>query len=203
MEDASRLNPFISFTQTLLAKPALSQTIYHLQHSGGFNINVLLYLLWLAKMKYGRLTKQHIKILQSQIAVWHQRVIVELKYTHALVVNRTEPNAITIRHAIEEEITRAYEIEQQMLYESKLKSRSLRRIPHQQLVDACASVIRYCELKNDLLTDADQAAFVQLFSAVFDDIDQSSIEKNIAMISDQFKLFQMQPAQQTLWQESV
>lgn len=203
MEDASRLNPFVCFAQTLLTKPALSQTIYHLQHNSGFNINVLFYLLWLAKMKYGRLTKRHIKILQGQITVWHQCVIVELKYTRAMVVNHTTPAAIKIRCALEEEIMKAHEIEQHMLYESKLKNQALRRTSNQQLADACASIIHYCELKNDLLTDADQTAFIQLFSTVFDDVDQPAIEKNIAMISDQFKLFQMQPAQHALWQESV
>lgn len=201
MEDASQVDSFVDFARKHLAIPSLVQPIFHLQHQSGFNINVLLYLLWIAKRQRGRLTKQHIKVLQGEITVWHQRVITELKYTYALLVDQNEPVAISIREALEEEIGKAYVIEQQMLSESKIKNQMLRRTPNQQLADACASIVHYCELKNDLMSKADGAAFIQLFSAVFDDAKSEEIEKHVAQISDQFAFPQSQPAQQVLWQE--
>ncbi|HLB55965.1 MAG TPA: DUF2390 domain-containing protein [Coxiellaceae bacterium] len=190
--------PFTRFASVLLEKTDLNQAIYHLQHDSGFNINIILYLLWLAKARYGRLTKRHVNMLQTQITVWHQRVIAELKYTHALLVDQKDVVALQIKQELQAEIIRAHIIEQHMLYEIKLKRHLLRRSSKQQLADACASVLHYCELKNDLLVDDDQIAFTQLFSAVFDETSQTEIEKNILNSFDQLKI--EQPAQ-LMWRE--
>jgi len=171
-----------------------------LQHQSGFNINIIFYLLWLAKSRYGRLTRQNLKVLQSQIALWHQRVIVELKYTHALVADHKHPAAIQMKEALQEEIIKAHIIEQRMLYDTSLKTHLLRRSSLQQLADACVSMIHYCELKNDLLIDEDQAAFIQLFLIVFEDIKRSDIEKQIKSAFDRLKV----PATtqlQMMWEE--
>ena len=199
MEDFSRHCPFTQFTHQLLLKNELDQVVSHLQHQSGFNINIVFYLLWLAKARYGRLTRQNLKVLQSQIALWHQRVIAELKYTHALVADHTDPAAIEIKQALQEEIMKAHIIEQCMLYDSGLKTHLLRRSSTQQLADACASVIHYCELKNDLLINEDQAAFIQLFFVVFDDVKRTEIEKQITIAFDRLK----EPAtqQQMMWEE--
>lgn len=188
MEDFSRHCPFTQFAHHLLVRSELSESISHLQHQSGFNINIIFYSLWVAKSRYGRLTRQNLKVLQSQIALWHQRVIAELKYTHALVADHKHPAAIQIKQALQEEIIKAHIIEQCMLYDSGLKTHLLRRSSVQQLADACASMIHYCELKNDLLIDEDQAAFIQLSLAVFDDIKRSDIEKQIKSAFDRFKV---------------
>lgn len=187
MEDVSRHCPFTQFTCDLLANTALNTVIYHLQHESGFNINIVLYSLWLAKMRYGRLTKRQLKLLLAEITVWHQRIISELKYTHALVANQKDPIAVEIKNALQAEIIKAHFIEQHMLYQSSIKKSALRRSLPQQLVDACASLLHYCELKNDLLLDEDQQAFIGLFSAVFDTIESSDIVKQIQLIFEQLK----------------
>ena len=108
--------------------------------------------------------------------------------------------ALQIKQALQEEIIKANIIEQRMLYDSDLKTHPLRRSLTQQLADACASMIHYCELKNDLLIDEDQAAFIQLFSVVFDDIKRSEIEKQIKAAFDRLKV----PATcqlQMMWEE--
>lgn len=190
--------PFIQFAQVLLEKTDLNQAVYHLQHDSGFNINIILYLLWLAKARYGRLTKRHVNILQTQIIVWHQRVIAELKYTRALLVDQKDVIALQIKQELQAEIIRAHIIEQHMLYETRLKRKTLRRSTAQQLADACVSVMHYCELKNDLLVDNDHTAFTQLFSAVFDETAQTEIEKNILNSFDQLK---MEQPPQLMWRE--
>ncbi len=198
MDDSNQQCPFVQFTHALLVRPELNSPVLHLQHDSGFNINIVFYLLWLAKARFGRVTKYHLKVLQTQITLWHQRVVAELKYTHALVADNPDPIAVRIKQALQEAIVKAHFIEQQMLYESKLKTHSLRRTVLQQLADACASVIHYCELKNDLLMEEDQAAFIQLFSAVFDMIPKSDIEKNIMSAFEQLKT--AQPTQ-LMWEE--
>ena len=200
MEDFSQHCPFTRFTHDLLAKTELNTAIYYLQHQSGFNINIVLYLLWLARSSYGRLTKKNIKLLQDQIALWHQRVIAELKYTHALVANNVDPVAIQIKNALQEEIAKAHIIEQQMLYESRLKKQVLRRSPFQELADACASIVHYCELKNDLLIGNDQAAFTQLFYYIFDAMEKTDIEKQVADAFLRFKTPSAQPVQMA-WEE--
>ena len=198
MEDFNRHCPFTQFTSNLLANPKLNPTLYHLQHESGFNINIILYFLWLAKARYGRLTKRNMKELQTQVMLWHQRVIAELKYTHALLADHSDSVSVQIKYLLQEEIAKAYMIEQCMLYESKLKTQVLRRTPYQQLTDACVSMIHYCELKNDLLIDEDQAAFIQLFSLVFD-IDRVDIEKEIILAFNRLKTIADQPVQM-MWE---
>jgi len=198
MDDFNRSCPFTRFTRDLLALTALNQPIYHLQHQSGFNINIIFYLLWMAKARYGRLSKRDVKMLQGQVMLWHQRVIAELKYTHALLADHSDPFALEIKHALQEEIIKAHVIEQHMLYESQIKTHVLRRTPLQQIADASASMMHYCELKNDLIMDEDQVAFIQLFSAVFDGVEKNDIEKPLMQSFDRLRM--NQPAQM-MWEE--
>lgn len=202
MEDFNRQHcPFVQFTHELLEKTELNRAIYQLQHHSGFNMNMVFYLLWLARARYGRLTKRQLKSLEAQITVWHQRVITELKYTHELLVDHTDPTAVQIRQALQTEIMRAHSIEQQLLFDSNSKTQVLRRTSNQQLADACGSLVHYCELKNDLLIPDDQVAFALLFSVVFDDVERADIEKQVALLSDQFQLQSNTGlSQQTLWE---
>ncbi len=198
MEDINQQCPFVEFSRGLLENTELAKPIYHLQHDSGFNINLIFYLLWFAKACFGRLTKRNVKILQSQIVLWHQRVIAELKYTYALVAEQTDSIALQIKQALQEEILRAYVIEQHMLYESRLKTNLLRRSLPQQLMDACVSMTHYCELKNDLLIEDDQNAFIKLSSVVFNTVPQSDIEKQVLLA---FSRFKSDRSSQLMWSE--
>ncbi|PIZ04764.1 MAG: hypothetical protein COY58_03170 [Gammaproteobacteria bacterium CG_4_10_14_0_8_um_filter_38_16] len=200
MDDFDQHCPFIPFARAILAEPELHPSVHHLQHQSGFNTNIILYLLWLAKARYGRLTKKQIQLAQSQILLWHQRVIAELKYTHALVAEISDPVAINIKRALQNEIMKAHVIEQKMLFETKLKVQVLRRSFRQQLVDAAISIMHYCELKNDPLFEEDQFAFLQLFCFVFNESDRLDIEKQIKKCFSQIGTILSQPAQM-MWEE--
>ena len=199
MEDFNQHCPLVQFTCELLDNTNLNRAIYQLQHHSGFNMNMIFYLLWLAKSRYGRLTKRQLKTLEGHILVWHQRVVAELKYTHALVANHPDPVAVQIKQALQTEIMRAHHIEQRLLFDSNIKTHALRRSPHQQLADACASLVSYCELKNDLLIPEDQAAFVLLFAFVFNEVERADIEKQVSQLAEQFRVFSNQLIQQALW----
>lgn len=200
MEDFNQHSPFSQFVTDLFAKGQVSSAIYHLQHRGGFNINIILYLLWLAKACYGRVTKRQVKMLESQVALWHQRVIAELKYTHALVANHSDPIAGQIKNALQAEIVKAHYIEQRMLYDVKLKTRLMHRSSQQQLIDACFNMVAYCEMRNDALLPEDQTVFTQLFQVIFDTIAPTEIAKQIQLSLDQFRLAVDQPVQM-VWRE--
>lgn len=200
MEDFGQHCPFSRFTRDLFADSQINSSIYHLQHRSGFNINIILYLLWLAKACYGRVTKRQVKLLQSEVALWHQRVITELKYTHALVANHPDPIAIQIKNELQQEIAKAHLIEQRMLFDLKLKTRLMRRSPQQQLIDACINIANYCELKNEVLLPEDQAALSHLFQVTFDTIDSTEIKKQIQLSLERFHLPSEQPVQM-IWQE--
>lgn len=200
MEDFSQQCPFSRFTSDLFTKAQINSAIYHLQHRSGFNINIVLYLLWLAKACYGRVTKRQVKMLQSQVALWHQRVIAELKYTHALVATHPDPIAAQIKNELQLEIIKAHYIEQRMLYDLKFKTRLMRRSSHQQLVDACSNMVAYCEIKNEVLLPEDQIVFTQLFQVIFDTIDSAEIIKQIELSLNRFHLAADQPVQM-VWRE--
>ncbi|MDP1574824.1 MAG: DUF2390 domain-containing protein [Coxiellaceae bacterium] len=199
MEDFNQHCPLVQFTCELLGKTDLNRAIYQLQHHSGFNMNMIFYLLWLAKSCFGRLTKRQLKALEGHILVWHQRVVAELKYTYALVANHPDPIAVQIKQALQTEIMRAHHIEQRLLFDSNIKTQSLRRTAHQQLADACASLVSYCELKNDFLIPEDKAAFVLLFTFVFNEIERADIEKQVSLLADQFRVVSGQLTQQALW----
>jgi uncharacterized protein (TIGR02444 family) len=200
MEDFNQHSPFSQFVTDLFAKGQISSAVYHLQHRSGFNINIILYLLWLAKACYGRVTKRQVKMLESQVALWHQRVIAELKYTHALVANHADPIAGQIKNALQVEIVKAHYIEQRMLYDVKLKTRLMRRSSQQQLIDACFNIVAYCEMRSDALLPEDQTVFTQLFQVIFDTITPTEIMKQIQLSLDQFRLAADQPVQM-VWRE--
>lgn len=199
MEDVNQHCPLVQFVSELLAQPDLNRAIYQLQHHSGFNMNMVFYLLWVAKSRFGRLTKRQLKALEGHILLWHQRVVAELKYTHALVANHPDPVAVQMRQALQTEILRAHQVELRLLYDAHMKAQLLRRTPPQQLADACASLATYCELKNDLFIPEDRDAFVLLFSFVFGDMAQTDIEKHVAQLADQFQVLSNQLTQQALW----
>lgn len=200
MEDLTRHCPFTQFTHQLLSRDELSRVISHLQHESGFNINIILYFLWLAKSSYGRLTCQDLKFLQAQVMLWHQRVIAELKYTHALVAESADPTAIEIKKVLQEEIVKAHVIEQRMLYDTRVKVHVLRRSQQQQVSDACVSMVHYCQIKNDLLPDEDRDAFIYLFSFVFNQVARAEIEQQIDTAFDRMKMTSGRPLQM-MWEE--
>jgi hypothetical protein len=199
MEDFNQHCPLVQFTRKLLDKTDLNRAIYQLQHHSGFNMNMVFYLLWLAKSRFGRLTKRELKALEGHILLWHQRIVAELKYTHALVANHSDAITIQIKQALQLEIMRAHHIEQRLLFDSHIKIQALRRTAHQQLADACASLVCYCELKNDLLSPEDQAAFTLLFAFVFDEVEKVDVEKQVTLLSAQFQVLSNQLIQQALW----
>lgn len=200
MEDFSRHCPFSRFTRDVFASDQMSSALYHLQHRSGFNLNIVLYLLWLAKACYGRTTKRQVKTLESQVALWHHRVVAELKYTHALVATHPDPIAVQIKSELQAEIVKAQCIEQRMLYDLKLKTRLLRRSAQQQLVDACVNIVSYCELKNELLLSEDQVALGQLFQAVFNTIEPAEISKQLRLSLNRFQV-PSEHSTQMMWQE--
>lgn len=200
MEDVIPHCPFSRFAAELLSKGQIKSALYHLQHRAGFNINLIFYLLWLAKGCYGRVTKRQIQLLYDQVALWHQRVIAELKYTYALVANHTNPTIVSIQHALEAEIAKAHLIEQHMLYAVRLKTRVLRRSSQQQLVDACVNIAHYCEFKNDLLIMDDQMALCELLQNTFDTIDSNIITQQVQNSLQHFAFSEEKPIQ-TRWQE--
>lgn len=197
MEDFN--NPFSQFAKGSLNQASVREAMLHLQRHSGFNINVIFYLLWLAVERYGRLTKRNLKSLQMRIYPWHQRVIAELKYTCALVDDNSSDTAVKIKEMLQAEIAKAYLIEQQMLYDSKIKTKILKRTEKQQLADACTSIKHYCIVKNDLLVKADKEALIALLSHVFDTASKADIEKSVMTIFDRLQV-SSNPVRQLMWE---
>lgn len=191
--------PFTQFAHELLLNEQAQKAFLHLQHHSGFNINLILYALWLAKSRYGRLTKRNFDFLQASIHAWHQQILVELKYTYALLSEHLSDLAVNIKKQLQTEIERAHLIEQRMLFESNIKTKTLRRNSQQQLKDACTSLIHYCELKNDLLAPEDKAALTQLLCHVFHDLDESAILAEVDKVFDRMQKPELSPVQ-LMWE---
>lgn len=172
-------NPFSQFARSIIANSKLHAPLYQLQHESGFNLNILLYLIWYARMGYGRLSRRQVMLLESHIILWHQRVISELKYTHALLTHSEDKIAIEIRRALEIEIERAYYIEQEMLFDSEKKRHVTKQKLEQKLSDACINLLRACELKNNFLIEKDLASFFKILQHAFSDRDSDEIRDQL------------------------
>ena len=181
MEDPD-ISSFPKFAEKILSVEVLSPTFNYLQQQCGFQLNVLLYLLWLSKARFGRLTKKQLRQLLDFMMSWHQRVISELQYAYALVADQSGEAAQGIQQILALEIAQALKIEQEMLFESQIKSKRLQRSPKQQLVDACASIKHYCAVKKDVLMRNDQPALMALCAAVFDEVSHQTIESQVSQI---------------------
>ena len=181
MDDFAQYRTLTQFSRTLFAKPALRPILQRLQSKADYNLNIIFYLLWIAKASQGRLTKQHFSALESHISLWHQRVILELKYTHSLLAKHTDPTAMEIKHTIQDEILRANDIEQCLLCETDVKTHILQRTPEEQLSDACSSMVSYCEAQGSKVFVRHHPALVSLFSAVFDSVDKQAVVKALTL----------------------
>ena len=188
------------FSHALFANAALDPVLSQLQNQGEFNLNIIFYLLWAAKTCHGRMTKRQLRDLQLQIAVWHQRVILELKYTYAMLTNHADPAACEIKHAIQEEILRANDIEQRLLFESRINMHLLRRTPRQQLSDACASIVNYSSVEQSHWMSGHRSIFTVLFSCVFEEVAQDEVEREISSIWDRTLSAQPSVTQRVLWE---
>jgi hypothetical protein len=187
MEDMNRFNPFVVFSNGLFSRAELNQSILYFQHNSSFNINIIFYLLWFAKSCCGRLTKKQLKILQTEITLWHQRIISELKYTYSSINSDSHLTASKIKQVLGEEIVKANVVEQIMLFEMGSKTKPLHRTPTQKIIDACMSMIYYCELKNNAFLENDQSAFKQLLCVVFNDVSATDVEKQASITFNQMK----------------
>src|SRR3990167_319248 len=200
MDDFTPQCPLTQFSRTLFAKPVLSRVLLELQNQAEFNLNIVFYLLWIAKKCHGRLAKRQLKMLQAQIDAWHQQVILELKYTYSLLEKYNDPEAMEIKRAVQEEIVRANDIEQCLLFETEIKTNTIRRAPLQQLSDACASIANSCSLKQHSWVTRHHATLAILFSTVFDEVTEEDIERELTLLGERIQLPRPSATQQPMWE---
>lgn len=200
MEDVAKQCPLVQFSQMLFSRQELAAPLSTLQQQGEFNLNIVFYLLWAAKACHGRLTKRQLKSLQLQVVLWHQRVILELKYTYAMLARHKDSEAAEIKQAIQEEILRANAIEQHLLFEAGVKLSLLQRTPVQQLSDACTSFMNYCSLSQLAWLAAHRPLMKNFFSSIFEEVPKTDIDRVLGMMLDKALPSSDQLMQPSLWE---
>ena len=103
--------------------------------------------------------------------------------THIDHLMAKKPKSAThpIRQVIQMRVTQAEQIEQQMLYETHLKTHRMKRSPKQKLTDACVNLLQYTTSQEHQCTNETRAAFIVLLSRT---LEESSLEQiNTQMFS--------------------
>lgn len=190
---------FTEFTQALLLEAPVLSAVACIQAYDYLNTNVILYLLWFSLSSGGRLPVKALSMLDREVALWRQRVTVELKYTHAMLKGAHTPMADELRAELQDEIAKAHLIEQQMLYDAGLKLArfSPKRSPTRCMQDTVINWAAYVT-SHELTCDQNLVvALAQLLQTVF----QSQVDASVLAESQDklAKTLQAEGLKQVSW----
>lgn len=165
-------NPFWNFSLSFYRKRQVEESLLQLQRRYGFNVNVVLYLLWYAQIGQGGLTQKKIRALLTLIAPWHNKVVLPLRRLRNQLTREHE----LYRSILEEELN-AEHIEQTLMYEKlwivdpKVRSQS------QKVVDSCRSLASYCFLAHAKAENEMAILVVDLLCALYPTLPREDIEQ--------------------------
>lgn len=167
-------HPFVEFVQKLHNQPFIHHALERLQEECGLNPNVVLFLLWFAATKQGRLLKKHYHILEMAVQPWHECVVLALAKLSKSAARSSKRLIAKLQNLIQTEFKLANEIEQRLLSDA-IVSTKLKRTSSQQLNDACYNVMYYCKINKKALTNEDQQALTLILQDVFAGLTQNEI----------------------------
>lgn len=180
-------HPFTRYVFNLSQHSAAISALTQLQEQEVFNVNVVLYIIWFASAQHGRLQKNHLVTLHMAVYLWHERVIAALKMPLMLIDNKTHSKIATLKKLLNIEMDYAQKVEQQLLADTVILNKKIRRHESQQLTDACFNILNYFKLVSIRLTQDNKQAIIELLQATFPQIHPNEIERIFTLTLDTSK----------------
>lgn len=174
LDHQSHITAFKDFIAGVQENHVVNSTLFNLKQHYQMNSNVVLFLLWFAEAKHGRITKKDLNALIVAVAHWHERVLLALRNFSSKISG--EASMEWLQAWVETEIHVADQMEQQFLTEA-LDYKNIVRSSQQQLADACHNLMSYCKFLKIQLDANSQKQIIQLLSQIFPNISLQNIHK--------------------------
>lgn len=165
-------NPFWDFSIQFYRQKEAEAALLQLQREYGFNVNVILYFLWYASIGQGGLSQKKVRELLTEIAPWHNKVVLPLRRLRVKLTNQHE----LYREILGEELN-AEQVEQTLMYERIWFVEAKSRSSAQKVSGICRSVASYCYLMR-VKADAQLTGIINaLCDILLPDLELDDIEK--------------------------
>ena len=172
-------NPFWDFSIHTYAKAGVAEACLALQERHGADVNVLLYCLWIAQRRGGRLTRTRLAELLEQIASWRDQVILPLRGLRDLLKEWTPPvskdHAELVRATIKRAELDAEHAEQLFLADGVPVEDDQSMPSEAAAMDAAENLAQYLSLLKVRSSAEEQAWAATLLSAAYPDVPADKI----------------------------
>ncbi|MCB1827573.1 MAG: TIGR02444 family protein [Coxiellaceae bacterium] len=144
-------NPFWDFSLHFYRQPGAEEALLLCQQQYGFNVNIILYILWFSDIGQGGLSQLKMRKILQLVASWHNKVVLPLRRLRNAIDSEHQAE---LRRTILEEELNAEHVEQLLLYEDVWFLTKKVKSPQQKMIDVCKSISSYCYLMRVKADDA-------------------------------------------------
>jgi uncharacterized protein (TIGR02444 family) len=109
-------NPFWDYSIALYGQPGVKKACLALQDEAGIDVNLLLFLCWVAKSARGRLTRAEIQSAMAAVAVWRVQVLLPLRRVRQRLRSAPDSDDAQLRQELLKVELAAERLEQDRLY---------------------------------------------------------------------------------------
>lgn len=182
---------FEDFAASIGKDPAVQSIESRLQHQNvALNFNFIIYCMWFAIEKQGRIRKPVFLKLQEMIQAWHERITLALKP----LVSQAHP----IQQKVRETAAFALGVEQKMLTEAIMLEFPLLRNEAQQLGDASYNLAHYYKLFELRLDEETRNGLIALLQLIFPNQPTFEVSNHLRYALSYAKINQNSGAQMVL-----
>ena len=172
-------HPFWDFSLRTYSKAGVAEACLALQERHGADVNVLLYCLWVAGRRDGRLTRARLAGLVERIAPWRDRVVLPLRRLRDLLKAWTPPvpgdHAERVRATVKRAELDAEHAEQLFLAEGVPVAGDRDAPPEAAAMDAAENLAQYLSLLKARPAEEERAWAATLLSAAYPDVPADKI----------------------------
>ena len=161
----------------------INSALQYFTQSHQLNSTLLLFSLWFAQQKFGKLQQAQTKSMQQNIDTWHTEITLSLDALLNITAHCKAKKMRRIETGIRDCITNATRSEQKMLLDASPSNiaRNNKR-PLQQLNDACHNIKNYLKLCRVSFSTADQSQLVNFVASTFSELTKPIVLKTISSI---------------------
>lgn len=161
-------HPFWEFSLAVYPQTAVKQGCLALQERIGMNVNIILFICWLAKTGRGRLQQNDFIKIAGLLNRWHLSITQCLRHMRRLIAKAFIPEKIqACKQIIFTNELAAEQIEQLMLANYFAQLVATQRTTLQKVTDSIASITTYARSLGIAYTEQDLQAIQQILMHIF------------------------------------
>ena len=176
VEDHINQNPFWQFSVNLYKNEPIKYACLYLQNTQDININLLLFLLWVAKTTRGAVSEKQLTQISDRLDYWHSSITIPMRKIRTKDILQVEQYRHVRRAVLSAELF-SDQLEQAILYEYGYNLAKHPYESRQQLSDAVKSLKAFSHFYKFVWHQISQQQLVTLLQHVFEDIEEPFITK--------------------------